>query len=83
METEIVVDDVQPETDDQRSPRSFRKTRRSARIDGKAATIFANATRLTLVSVDARGTIRFVKTAEDSSLPRNGSKRVSALCVSI
>jgi diguanylate cyclase (GGDEF)-like protein/PAS domain S-box-containing protein len=63
METEIVVDDVQPETDDQRSPRSSRKTRRSARIDGKAATNFANATRLTLVSVDARGTIRFVNPA--------------------
>lgn len=63
METQIVVDDVQPEPDDQRSPRSSRKARRSAQIDCKAATNFANATRLTLVSVDARGTIRFVNPA--------------------
>lgn len=42
-----------------RSNPTTHKMGRSARIDGRAATGFANATKLSLISVDARGAIRF------------------------
>jgi diguanylate cyclase (GGDEF)-like protein/PAS domain S-box-containing protein len=63
METEVAMDDVRPVYDGQNSQAGTRKPRRPARIDGKAANNFANATKLTLVSVDARGKIRFVNPA--------------------
>jgi diguanylate cyclase (GGDEF)-like protein/PAS domain S-box-containing protein len=58
-----VLGDLEPMQNGDHSNPTTRKTRRSARIDGGAATSFANATKLSLVSVDARGVIRFANPA--------------------
>jgi diguanylate cyclase (GGDEF)-like protein/PAS domain S-box-containing protein len=63
MENEKAMDDVVPVPQGHGLRSGTRRPRRSARIDGKAATHFANATKLTLVSVDATGTIRFANPA--------------------
>lgn len=63
IEKDKVLGDLEPMQNGDHSNPTTRKTRRSARIDGGAATSFANATKLSLISVDARGTIRFANPA--------------------